>query len=208
MSSNAQTLANQANAQLSSGPKTPEGKATSSRNATKHGFRGRLHVRDHEREEFEALVEAHRAELNPQGPLENLIFDKLITAAWHLFRLEWAETELLKNGDKESFVYGHPEAYAILDTMYRYRQSHERSLYRALKELRALQTERAIRQRVGPELTQDLPAAADSAEVTKRTQFFSSQSALRGLERSTHDEAVRMLHDIRRRVPVPVTPTS
>src|SRR5277367_597468 len=41
MSSAAQIAANQANAQLSSGPKTPEGKAKSSRNALKTGLTGR-----------------------------------------------------------------------------------------------------------------------------------------------------------------------
>ena len=38
MSTAAQTLANQANAQFSTGPQTPEGKAAASRNAATHGL--------------------------------------------------------------------------------------------------------------------------------------------------------------------------
>ena len=38
MSTPAQTTANQLNAQLSTGPRTPEGKSTSSQNSTKHGL--------------------------------------------------------------------------------------------------------------------------------------------------------------------------
>ena len=41
MSSPKQLAANQANSQLSTGPKTPEGKATSSLNAVKTGLTGR-----------------------------------------------------------------------------------------------------------------------------------------------------------------------
>ena len=40
MSSPAQLAANRANAQLSTGPRTEQGKAISSRNNFKHGFRG------------------------------------------------------------------------------------------------------------------------------------------------------------------------
>ncbi len=40
MATAAQIAANQANAQKSTGPKTPPGKAASSRNATKHGLSG------------------------------------------------------------------------------------------------------------------------------------------------------------------------
>ena len=44
MSSAAQVAANQANAQLSTGPKTTEGKASSSRNALKTGLTGRTMI--------------------------------------------------------------------------------------------------------------------------------------------------------------------
>lgn len=190
MSSAAQVLANQSNAQLSTGPRSVEGKAASSRNSAKHGFRGRLHIRPEEQEEFDALCTAHYVELDPQGPLENLVFDKFIAATWQLLRIQALECEAIAESGFEN---------PILDKISRYHQIHERAMYKSLRELRALQTERAIRDRVGEKSTAGLPALADSAEVTKRTQFFSSGSALRNFHRTTSAEANRMLQDFHHR---------
>lgn len=203
MSTTAQVSANQSNALQSTGPKTPEGKATSSRNATKHGFRGRLHVRPEEKDEFDALFAAHQAELNPQGPLENLVFEQIISAAWHLLRLEWAESVLVRNGDQQDYVYCDPNAHETLDTIYRYRQFHQRNLFRCLKELRALQNERSLRSHVAESTVTELPLLADSAEIAKRTQFFSSDSVLRFFHRATSNDVNHRMIEFRR---PPATP--
>ena len=76
MSSQAQVAANQANAELSTGAKTPEGKAKSSRNALKTGLTGHtvlLPTDDAERYEahllsyadrFAKLIEQHERAFN------------------------------------------------------------------------------------------------------------------------------------------------
>ena len=79
MSTQAQILANRQNATHSSGPKTPEGKAASSANATRHGLSGIFTVLPHEnREEFETLAAAIRDEFKPQGENENFLIGEMI----------------------------------------------------------------------------------------------------------------------------------
>ena len=64
MTTEAQILANRSNSALSTGPKTPEGKATSAFNALKTGlFAGpQIFLPDEKPEEFQALLEALRKE--------------------------------------------------------------------------------------------------------------------------------------------------
>ncbi len=57
MSTSSQIAANQANAQLSTGPRTGQGKSVASRNATKHGFTGKSILLPGENpQEFESLL--------------------------------------------------------------------------------------------------------------------------------------------------------
>ena len=81
--------ANRANAQQSTGPRTPEGKARSSRNALKRGlFSKQLIVPalGEVPEEFDALHADMRARYRPQGREEALLVDKMATAYWRLAR--------------------------------------------------------------------------------------------------------------------------
>ena len=65
----AKLAANRANAQLSTGPKTEEGKAAVSKNAVRHGLSStEVIVRDGEREEFENLQAELLEEVSPEGP--------------------------------------------------------------------------------------------------------------------------------------------
>ena len=99
MSSAARLAANAANAQHSTGPRTPEGKARSSQNATRHGLTStRLIIQDDEREEFEELESSLREEVRPEGALEHDVFTQLIHASWNLRRSRRLEAEQFVNG--------------------------------------------------------------------------------------------------------------
>ncbi len=81
--SEAQLYANQANAQLSRGPKTPEGKAASARNHFSHGLTGEFTVLPWEnQEEFNNLLVGLRDEHKPATLTENLLIGKMAQAAW------------------------------------------------------------------------------------------------------------------------------
>ena len=69
MASAAQVLANQANAQHSTGPKSEAGKARASRNNLKHGLTlGVLTLSPEEQTQFCEFEAKMRAECNPEAP--------------------------------------------------------------------------------------------------------------------------------------------
>src|SRR4028119_2437075 len=92
MTSEKQIQANRRNAQRSTGPKTPEGKAAVRLNANKHGLRSQEVLLPGEDEDaLKELDENLRAELQPVGELENLLVDGIVTAYWRLRRLRRVE---------------------------------------------------------------------------------------------------------------------
>ena len=102
MSSQAQIAANQANAQLSSGPKTPEGKAKSSRNALKTGLTGHtvlLPTDDAER--YEALVLSYADRFDPQTDRETELVQSIADCRWRVGRIYGLETALHARGHIE-----------------------------------------------------------------------------------------------------------
>jgi hypothetical protein len=184
MASVAQITANQVNSQLSTGPRTPEGKARVSRNATRHGLTARhLVIRDDEREEFNALESSLAAELNPQGALESVTFQELLHAAWNLQRFSRIEAEI-STGTADDFT--NPEITRVLDRLTRYQARAQRAFYKAQAELRTLQTNRALRVlKLTGEEEATVPAIASINDLTKQTHSEVQAEAL--------DLAVKML---------------
>lgn len=85
MATAAQTLANQANAQHSTGPKTAEGKAKASENNIKHGLCLGILVLSPDQQAHMAKFEAKmRQELKPFGAMEETVFAQFIDAAARL----------------------------------------------------------------------------------------------------------------------------
>ena len=94
MASPAQIEANRLNAALSSGPTSPEGKARSSRNHLKFGlFSTQNCVRPEETAEYTKLSKALWKDLNPVGPVEQMLAIEIVRAAWRLQRCAVAEAE-------------------------------------------------------------------------------------------------------------------
>jgi hypothetical protein len=83
MSTPVQIVANQQNAQLSTGPKTEEGKAASSKNNLRHGFTGAFMILPWEKqEEFDNLLSELRAEHQPATMTETLLVEKMAQSFW------------------------------------------------------------------------------------------------------------------------------
>jgi len=78
--------ANRENAQQSTGPRSPVGKELVSKNAIKHGLRGRALKFQNEEEEadFEKLISDLEAELEPVGILEREMVREIATCIWKI----------------------------------------------------------------------------------------------------------------------------
>lgn len=93
---NKKLAANRKNASKSTGPKTPEGKATSSRNAVKHGVLSAAPVlRGVESPEaWEDHLTDVVQSLAPIGYIENLLAERIALIAWRLQRVVHYEVEV------------------------------------------------------------------------------------------------------------------
>jgi hypothetical protein len=88
MATDKQIEANRLNAQKSTGPRTPEGKAASSQNAIIHGLRARAVVLPGEDQQaFDELLQSLRGEYQPQAASEDLLVQQAAITWWKLTRL-------------------------------------------------------------------------------------------------------------------------
>ena len=97
MATTAQVLANRANAQHSTGPKTDAGKAAASQNATSHGLStSSFALLSHEHpEEFAELLHSLTSEYEPDGPTEEFLITEMARAQWKLLRIDAIEAAIL-----------------------------------------------------------------------------------------------------------------
>jgi len=96
MATQPQIQANRLNARKSTGPKTPEGKAAVAQNALKHGLSARRDVIITESQaEFDIHRSALLAEFAPQGPMESILADRIVTLSWRLRRAEAIQNQTI-----------------------------------------------------------------------------------------------------------------
>jgi hypothetical protein len=156
--SDAQLDANRRNAQLSTGPTTPEGKAKVGRNAIKHNLTGnQLLIPTADAPRYEALVADYQKEFQPVGPEETYLLQSIIDIRWRLAGIPALESALLDLA-KTSLIELVPAMAAnppmIFDMQARiHREKEFRNLHlqeqrlvrrreSEMKELRALQAAR------------------------------------------------------------------
>ncbi len=97
MATEAQIRANRSNAQKSTGPRTPEGKAKSARNATKHGLTAQHIVLSTEDQE---VYDAHR---------EQMLAERIISLSWRLDRAVRIQTQRRNAGTREQHALPNPQ---------------------------------------------------------------------------------------------------
>ena len=133
------TEANRRNAAQSTGPRTPEGKVRSSRNATRHGLCARTALLSTEdRQEFDLLLEDLRTEHQPDGPTEEILVFKMAEAFFMSQRANFLLTGQL---DEQKEGKDNTRQVAL---MLRYFTSADRAFSRHLNDLRKLQKERRL----------------------------------------------------------------
>jgi hypothetical protein len=167
-----QIEANRLNAQKSTGPRTPEGKAVSSQNALKSGLDADSQfVIGESGDEFAAFQHEYTTRFQPMTPEERFQVDTLIRNEWILRRLFRAEAHLweyhvIRADRSEGVSLG--AALMAADQVFRRLQRRitlaERSYKEAFAELERLQ--RARTPLAGPQTgPQPQPDTGDSSEL-------------------------------------------
>jgi hypothetical protein len=174
----ARLAANAANAQHSTGPRTPEGRARSSQNARTHGLTARdVVVAPHEREEFEQFLNRYQTDVAPQDAVQLSLFDDLVAAAWNLRRIRRMEVRLCNDATLKA-----EQLDKDMDRLIRYKASVERTFHRSLKELKALQTNSFMAVTLPENVRAHVPPLANATQITKRTQHLDKTNSLRLLK--------------------------
>jgi hypothetical protein len=181
----AQLAANQANAQLSTGPRTEEGRAISSRNAIKTGLTGlAVLLPSDDLAEYEANLLANHQRFQPVGLLEHNLVQAVTDTEWRLRRISSLEHAVFAKGridfkdqcpDPETKDPVRRGALLDLLTMQAYfkelrnLQLQESRLSRRrekdIAELRQLQQNRIEREAQALEEAAELYLAAQKAEI-------------------------------------------
>jgi len=159
MPSEKQLAANRANAQLSTGPKSEEGKRRSSLNACRHNLTGQVTAMPEEdRIAHKAFSEALIESMAPEGALELQLAQRIATDSWRLNRASAIEDNIFALGltdHADDIDVDHPELHAALtaartftreakamELLTLYEQRINRSLQRNLALLQQLQATR------------------------------------------------------------------
>ena len=135
MSTQAQIAANQKNAELSSGPKSAQGKATICLNAFRHGLAGAFMIlSDEAREDFDELYEGLRVEHRPETPTEILLIESM---AQHY----WLKQRALR---LQAFCFDDDGQCddTQLGLYLRYQTTHDRAFYKSLNTLLKLRADK------------------------------------------------------------------
>ena len=163
--------ANRRNAQKSTGPKTPEGKAACSMNALRHGLRARSVVLPGEnKDEFHQLCNDLEAEWHPQSRTEQFYVEQMAVSQWKLTRMEVVEVNIFKDADAKTQV-------STLDRLWQAEHRLERSFSRAQRELQRLQASRPQPEEPAPQPAAEAASGAEPEDVGQASSPVDSTPA-------------------------------
>ena len=151
--------ANRINAQRSTGPRTPEGKARSRANALKHGLLAETILindrdPDEDRRDFDDLLSALIEDVRPAGAREQLLVERLAVCYWRLRRAHRYEAHCIdahRRAQRASLGRSPEEAGLPkpslpvpewANNLIRYESLIDRELHRTLQQLHRLQRQR------------------------------------------------------------------
>jgi hypothetical protein len=147
MSSAAQIIANVKNAFSSTGPRTPEGKTTSSQNSITHALTGGFRVLPQEDQKaYDAQVLSYMSEFKPRGEHQTFCVEMMVQARWEITRTNRLEVEVVARMSKDAGTEPASADAVIADaiiaksadalkTLKRYAASAERTYLRFNREL-------------------------------------------------------------------------
>jgi hypothetical protein len=205
-------LANRQNAQLSTGPRTKEGKAVSSQNAVSHGLVAADPVLAYEdRDAYRQLAESLRAELNPEDEHQKFLVTQIVDAQWRIARIRRLESAYFELCAELTVPEAEGPEHRIVRAMMdrkgdplailrRHETALEGTYHRCHKELREAQKLAKVQKKdrmeakarwLAAEMNDYLAremAQIDRDDQLIREQGFAQHQALAGLEPSVNNE--------------------
>ena len=145
MATMSQINANRANAKRSTGPRTEEGKAKSSRNHLSHGFNSKTHfLAEEDPEEFFALLNDFIGEYQPATPTEQALVEDMAHNRWVSGRAIRIQHDLLNQmyTTQGGFLAIVSDVQRHLPLFIRYQTTADRAFHKAHTELVKAQKER------------------------------------------------------------------
>ena len=180
---------NRLNAQSSTGPRTEEGKVTSSKNALKTGLTGRtVLLPSDDAAAFEQHVNAYFDEYKPQGLRERELVQSLAETRWRLNRIFALEAALFSqvaaDAEEGTPVPGHLENLLKYEKTLKNLHLQEARLHRRfdkdLVELRELQETRAREEMLATNAAS--PAAALDPKMASNLQMLKDMLEMDGFK--------------------------
>lgn len=146
----ARLAANLANSQKSTGPITAEGKAASSRNAFKHGLASsNLYIPEALQPLYQEITHDLNAAIHPEGTLEDDAFVQLRNARFQMERILILQGELGQQSAARGLdPLNDPAVQKQWDRLERYRRTAQSDFRSQMKDLRKLQSQRAVTQQL------------------------------------------------------------
>jgi len=212
MTTEARIHANRRNAQKSTGPQTPQGKAVVSQNALKHGLSARHDVITTESQaDFDLHRDALLAELDPQGPMESILADRIVSLSWRLKRADLIQNQTIDALHEESTAKLFPALTRlltpenqdpdlilgrialkdfsnerVLDRLLMYERRIEHSLYKTILELQRLHLLRTLDPPI-PYSQNNLPPGFTGGSPQKSSENQASSTQSRESSIKNHD---------------------
>lgn len=179
------------------GPRTDEGKKTSSQNNRHHGLAtANIIVAPAERQIFDQIEAELRDEIKPDGPLENIAFRRLITANWQMEKCQQHEAVLVTQQAADQ-----TEANRELEKLRRYYLRWEGSFNSAFRQIRLLQTDRACQAYMSGNPPDYFPPIADLPKIEQYARRIASHNSFEGKVRDV------LIDELANGAPKPVPPS-
>jgi hypothetical protein len=219
VTSEKQIAANRANAEKSTGPKTPETKAISSMNALRHGLTGQVNLMpDEDRVAHDKFCAAIVESLAPEGALEVQLAQAVAEDNWRMNRGRAIETNIFAigsfgpgfPGNPDTMTFGtatldinNPEIDAAVTAaqvfaaapnkfqlLSLYMQRTNKDMQKSLDRLTALQTERKARRQ---DDLDELAALLEANEIKRQPIENTETTGTNGFVFSIHQIHARVI---------------